>query len=151
MESQMWSFRGRGRGWVPGRPGGFREGSGVSEREGSSGKRQGLSILQGCAICRARPWGGRPPPTLVSPPPPTAAQAPTEPASARLSRSGSRSAETAGREVSSALLRAGPDPPLRLLPGSGEPHPRPHPQHGHVQPRTGRRRPSLGVASGFRR
>lgn len=32
-------------------------------REGNSGRRQGLSILQGSAIGRASPWGGRVPPS----------------------------------------------------------------------------------------
>lgn len=108
----------------PGRWWGPHQGSGVSEREGTSWKGRGLTVLQGSEICRASPRGGlTPPPPPCHPRPPTAAQAPTQPASALLVLALGRDRGPRG-ELSPSPLAARPPP--RLLPRPGE---HPHPCH----------------------
>ena len=92
----------------PGRWWGPREGSGVSEREGTSWKGRMLTGLQGSEICGASPRGGlTPPPPPCHPRPELRRRRQHNPLLLCLC---SRSAETADQEVSSAPLHSRPDP-----------------------------------------
>ena len=105
----------------PGRWWGPREGSGVSEGEGTSRNGRGAHSPAGVRNLQSQPSGrAGAPATPVSPPPrpPTAAQAPTQPASALLVLALSRDRGPRG-ELSPAPRAARP-PPL-LLPRPGEP------------------------------